>query len=281
MRYCLVDGFSETNPEGFIEALIKQGHEVSNTCDDKTDIIYCASIVKADKAIDLKNSFPKAKLVQYCWDYYKWAHDGKHQGFNWGRYAQQLAQSDLIIVPSDGQKLRLKELLNLDSEVVETSIHTYEHAVSDKKFVLDPVRFYPEENKTWVIDACRELGIHVIHSEHQFTEEQFRDLVHSCTFMTCGYREASTGGLTLMEGLWNGKPSLVSNSPYMGASNYLGKFGRYFQYDDYEDLKKQVKDMWDNPPKIDVEEARQYMQEKFTHDIMAKRISKLCEHLLS
>lgn len=276
MKICFVENYSEANPEGLIKGLIDLGHEVTPYMTNDVDAIFNASVVKMDVAIHYKLRYGHIPLVNYCWDYYKWAHEGKHS-FNWPRYVEMLRMSDLIMVPSASQQLRLKELLDLNSVVVKTSIDVYDHEVTDERFVLDPVRYYPEENKTWVEEACRQLGIKCIHSEHQFSLEQFRKLVNSCTFMTCAYREASTGGLSLMEGLWNGKPSLVSNSPYMGASDYLGEFGTYFQYDSFEDLKSKIKEMFDNPPQINVQLSRQYISQNFSAEAMAKAVEKhLC-----
>lgn len=269
-----VENFSEGDTDEQLVAMRQYFKFVSDPVE--ADAIFCASIVKMPQALAaVANS--RKPLVVYCWDYYKWAHDGVIKNFDWKKYADFLRKANLILVPSEGQKLRLKELLNLDSVVVKTGIKTYDAEVSDEGFILDPVRYYPEENRDWAEKAAHELGIPIIHSEHQFTLEEFRKLVTTCSFMTCAYREASTGGLTLMEGLWHGKPSLVSNSPYMGARSYLGDLGNYFQYDDFEDLKKKMKEMWDSRQKVDVKVAREYMEE-FKFDVMAKN---LCEAIRS
>lgn len=248
----------------------------------EADVLFCASVAKVNEALALKAQYDKP-LVAYCWDYYKWVHDGKGGGnFQWGKYRDFLSMCDLILVPSDGQKLRLKELLGLESVVCECSINFYEHETRDDGYVLDPVRDYPEENLGWVKEACAELDIPYIHTEHGLTQEEFREMVSNCTFMTCGYREASTGGLSLMEGLYNGKVSLVSNSPYMGAKNYIGELGYYFQYDDFEDLKDALKMLWENRPVVDLSTARKHCA-RFTHQAFASRlndeITKLHENL--
>lgn len=276
MKICFVENYSEANPEGFIEEMVRLGHTITPVCDETCDVIFFASIEKIEVVESYIRSSPGIPLVIYCWDYYKWAHEGKHR-IDWKPYADLLKKAALILVPSKGQQLRLKELLGLRSTVCACSITTYEHPVQDKRYVLDPVRYYPEENQYWVEEACKELGIPVIHSEHGYTEEEFKDLVHNCTFMTCAYREASTGGLSLMEGLYNGKLSLVSNSPYMGAIDYLGQFGTYFQYDDFDDLKKKIRELWECPPDIDIKEVREYMQ-YFSHKTFAERIIKnICD----
>lgn len=263
-----VEKFTEGDKDEQLEAMRKYFEFVPI---NEAQAIYCGSISVMSQAINFKLNTNKP-LITYCWDYYKWAHEGA-TNFNWKQYAEFLKLSDLIIVPSSSQQLRLKELLGLDSVVVKTGIKTYEHEVSDMGFILDPVRYYPEENRTWAEEVANELGIPIVHSEHQFTLEEFRDLVASCTFMTCAFREASTGGLTLMEGLNLGKPSLVSNSPYMGARDYLEDLGYYFQYDDKEDLKKQMLKLWTEKPKVDIIKARKHLKE-FTFDKMAKNLHK-------
>lgn len=271
-----VERASEGDTDGQLNAM-RGVFELSSAKD--CDVIFCASVSKINEAMYAKINHNKP-VVTYCWDYYKWTHEGKNRGYDWGKYVDFMRNCDLVLVPSEGQKRRLKELLDIDSVVCECSINFYDHDISDGNYVLDPVRDYPEENLGWVKRACEELDIPYIHTEHGYTEEEFRALVSNCTFMTCGYREASTGGLSLMEGLYNGKVSLVSDSPYMGASNYIGDYGYYFKYDDFEDLKKQISHLWKSRPTVTIDKARKYCK-KFTHKAFAKRlfdnISKVCE----
>lgn len=241
------------------------------TTPEGCDVIFCASVAKVNEALAIKSAYDKP-LVAYCWDYYKWVHEGKNDSFQWGKYREFLKMCDLIFVSGEGQKKRLKELLGLDSVVCECSINFYEHETKDGGYVLDPVRDYPEENLGWVKRACEELNIPYVHTEHGYSEEEFRKLVSECTFMTCGYREASTGGLSLMEGLYNGKVSLVSDSPYMGARNYLKDLGYYFRYDDFDDLKKVIAKLWEERPTIELSTARRHCK-YFTHEAFVGRMN--------
>jgi glycosyltransferase involved in cell wall biosynthesis len=266
-----VENFSEGESDKQLEAM---GKVFELTGPEEADVFYCASIFKLQDAIRLQKQYNKPTVV-YCWDYYKWVHDGNE--YVWRRYADFMKEASLIFVPSHAQQLRLKELLDLDSVVVPTGIPEYKkYKVTDGNFILDPVRYYPEENGKWAEKAAEELGIPIVHSEHQFTEDEFRQLVASCTFMTCVYREASTGGLTLMEGMRMGKPALVSDSPYMGARDYLGDKGYYFKYDDFEDLKKQMKSLWEKRPKV--KDGKKYVDENFNYDVMAQKLKKhICD----
>lgn len=240
----------------------------------EAEVIYCASIDMMNYALSAKRSTGKP-LVTYCWDYYLWAHNNIRKGGNpwdWKRYADMLIHCDLIFVPSAAQQRRLKELLNLDSTVVHTGIRRFEGIdVRDDGFILDPLRYYPEEASGWAEKAANELGIPVVHSEHAYTDDEFRKLLATCSFMTCCVSEASTGGLSLMEGLWLGKPSLVSDSPYQGARDYLGDLGYYFTHDSYDSLVRTMKMIWDRRPTISQATVERHMKD-YSFELMAKNL---------
>lgn len=275
MNIYFVEKFSEGDTDRQIEGM-KKYFTFTNL--KGADVIYCASISVMKEATAAKVESGKP-LVVYCWDYYKWAHEGKHESHNWGKYRDFLRQANLVIVPSKAQQLRLKELLNLDSVVVKSGIPVYEHEVTDGNFILDPLRYYPDENAKWAEKAAEILGIPIIHSEHGYSEVEFRKLVASCTFMTSCVREASTGGLTLMEGLWLGKLSLVSDSPYMGAKDYLGAYGTYFKHEDFNDLVRNMKEMWEYRVSYKkTRHIRKYMRDEFSYESMAHNLHESIRH---
>lgn len=281
MKICFQDtslqGNKLTNID-FID-LLKQNHTITPECDSTYDLIFNMSAFEFEKAEAVSKKYSHIPVVNYVWDYYKFAHDGRHW-YNWKPYAEFLKKSKLIIVPSSSQQLRLKELLGLDSVVVKTGHKMFEAEIKDGGFVLDHMRWYPEPNEKWIITACDTQLIPVHHTEHKAERKDFEKLVASCRFLACGYVEASTGGLTILEGLWLGKPTLLSNSPYQGGKDYLGDWATYFQWDDYNDCKKKVKEMFENPPKIDIQKARKYILDNFTYEIMAKNIEKEFQKVL-
>lgn len=271
-----VEKFSEGDRDLQLDAMRKV---MRFTSKEDADVIYCASISFMRQA-QVAHYETHKPLVVYCWDYYKWAHDGVRTGHNtweWPQYAAFLKEASLVLVPSSSQQRRLRELLGIESVVVKTGIRrwtdTYpDLAPTDEGFILDPLRYYPEETATWCVKAAKELGIPMIHSEHQYTDEEFGKLVASCTFLTCGVQEASTGTLTVSEALWFGKVALLSDSPYMGGRDYLGDHAFYFKADDYEDCKAQLKKMWEGRPTVPIEKARAYFTEQFSFDQMAENL---------
>lgn len=270
MKICLPDRKIEFY-NGLIEALLQRGVVVTQDCQEDYDAILNFSAFYASDAVEISNRFPNVPVVNYVWDYYKFAHDGKHW-FNWKPYVDFLKRSNFLIAPSSGQALRLKELLDLDSIVILTGIKVTDSPISDGRYVLDHMRWYPEENEKWIVRACEELGIPCVHSEHQYSDEEFKKLVANATFLACGYIEASTGGLTLVEGLWNGKTALLSNSLYMGGKDYMGEFATYFQWDDYEDCKRKLQEMWLQPPKISTKKARAFIRRSSDFGVMADKL---------
>lgn len=282
MKIFWPDFFSETNQRPVIQEIEKLGHSVVPMYDEECQILYCASIDRMKPIWQAKNQSPTTPLVVYCWDYYKWVHEGKSPVYrDWGLYRDLMYSADLVLVPSSGQKLRLQELLGISSQIVHTAVNVQKQKATDGRFVLDPVRDYPEENLGWVERACTELDIPYVHPEHRLSQEDFEAMVSSCSFMTCAYREASTGGLTLVEGMYNGKPILISDSPYMGGLDYVGEYAKTFRYDSYDDLKARIWDMWNHPETLNTIETRRYIKKHFAPKVMAQKILDLCEPLLN
>lgn len=273
-----VEGVSLTNL-GFIPFL-KGEHEIVDKISEDCDLIFSMSTYMFQGIKKLSEEY-KVPVISYVWDFYQWAYDGKHSWPHWHEYAEWLRTNLMVITPSEAQRLRLRELTGIDAQVVRTGHDCFEAETSDERFVLDHMRFYPEENERWVITACDTQYIHYIHPEHSLEREDIEKAIANCTFLACGYKEASTGGLTILEGLWLGKPVLLSDSPYQGGREYAGEFGTYFKHDDYNDLKLKLKEMFENPPKIDIIKAREYIKENFSYEVMAKNLSEKFKSALS
>lgn len=255
--------------DGLFKVLRDNGHTVTGHCEKDYDVIINGScFIKTVK--NWSDRFPHIPVVNYVWDWYPWVTKDL-QGHPQYELYRSYIRGTTVLTPNTGTSKRLLED-DIESTVVPFSIPAYEEEVRDDRFVLDPVRDYPERNCYWVREACKELGIPCVHTEHGLSQAEFRKLVATCSFITCGYLEASTGGLTLIEGLYLGKPGLVSNSQYMGGTEYLKGWGYYFDCDSYEDLKIKLKELWDNTPKIDVADAREYIKQNLSDEALYERL---------
>ena len=118
------------------------------------------------------------------------------------------------------------------------------------------MRPYPyDKNYGWLKRACNELKIPLVEPNHKLSEPEFQKVIAECSFLCTEYHEASTGGLTLLEGHRLGKPVVISDSKYMGARDYFGDRAIYFNDNSYEDFKKTIKGVWENTPVLDREEC--------------------------
>ena len=269
-----IENFSEGDNDLQLNAMRKV---FEFTTPEEADVFLFASFFKTREATSLISQYDKP-LAVYCWDYYQWVHE--HRTPSWVEYAEIMKRADVVMVPSYEQQTALKDLLGIDSVVVKSGILTYDHEITDEGFILDPLRYYPLPECQWAEQAAKELNIPIIHSEHQFTLEKFRKLVASCSFMTNCAREASTGALTISEGLWLGKPTLLSDSPYQGGRSYVGDFGHYFSAHDYNDFKNKMEQMWIERPKVDTKKAREYMSKELTFEAMAEGMRKaICDFI--
>ena len=253
--------------------LEKEGVRTVSDMDNSVDIVLTGAVGKYKEVENLrkKYGFP---VVQYVWDLYEWAWEGKRPNdYDWHGYGEVVKQADDIWSPNVGTQKRITEYLGMDSIVIEPHIDFYEHERKDEGYVLDHMRDYPVENEKWVEKACTELNIPFKRTMHGLSLQDYRKVVSNARLLVTPYDEASTGGLTLLEGLYNGVPSLVSNSQYSGGKEYLGKHANTFQEGDYNDFKKQLAKLYNNPPKP---RARKHLK-KFSPEVIAKKYKdRLC-----
>ena len=143
--------------------------------------------------------------------------------------------------------------------------------IRNDEFVYHPVRYYVDSNYEITNKACKKLNIPLIRSNHVLKEEKYRDVILSCSFLVTEYMEASTGGLTLLEGYYHGKNVLVSDSIYMGARDYFGDRAYYFKDGDFDDFTRMVDYLWNLEYTPDLQERREWCQQ-YTIDAMVDRI---------
>lgn len=242
----------------------------------QADFLWNASVMHWKTArrehINLKR---RAKVVNYVWDLYEWAWENRRRGdfYDWRGYANYLKESDFILCPNEGTRKRIKEYTERDAHVVHTAITVKDNPRPDGRYVLNPLREYPDPQWGWTKQICEDLDIPYVWSNHQYTQEEWEDLVAGATLLVCEYQEASTGGLTLIEGLWNGIPSIVYDGPYSGGKEYLREYAHLFTT--YDELRTQIRHLWTHPREIDTDKARTFIEKEYSYKRMAQQIAEV------
>lgn len=265
-----------TPPNSFLEDLIKPleelGWTVSLEAESDSSFIIGMSISQLARLKKIRAKFPHIPMINYNWDMYEWILKDK-RGYDWDGYADLLRDSIDIWVPSRSVLLRQEEFYGIKQGKVVLTYGRYfepDEEVRDDRFVLNPMRNQPDRNMGWFERACKEAKIPYLSPDHSLSEAEFRHKVTTCSFIVCPFYEASTGGLTLLEGYRLGKPVLVSDSPYMGARDYFGLRANYYYYYSYPHLLFQLRQMWKKPKLLDREDCK-----KFTDQFSSKAMAKV------
>jgi hypothetical protein len=192
---------------------------------DNYDVLFVGSYSQYDTALRHAH---RAPMINYVWDFYEWCLS--YPQYSYEKYRTLLEQSFEIWTPSQCTSDRLKEFWGLDSVVVKCAVPYRDLVTRDDRFVLQPLRNLPDKWQGWTERACEELGIPCVSPDHSLPQAEYDDLMASCSFIVSGYYEASTGGLSAMEGYYNGKPVIGSGSPYCGLRDTLGTVSATFPH---------------------------------------------------
>lgn len=261
--------------EELARELEKLGHEITPNCDKNTDIIMGMSVTQIDRIRRAHNEYPSIPMLNYNWDVYSWVWTRPREGeYDYKLYGELLKQSKYVLVPSTEEAVRTKNWFDIDAVVVKTYIPFWDYEIKDDNYVFQPLREIPDDNLGWFENICDELEIpYISNKHHDHKHEDLKRIVASCSFIVSPYREASTGSLDIIQGYYMGKPVLIFGNEN-GGRDYLGNAtGVYYCYDK-EDMKKWIKDMWENR-RIVPEENRSWVKKKYTAENMAKQINDL------
>jgi len=233
-----------------------------NNIDSDCDFIICASHSQVGLLKNAHYRYPKTPIINYNWDLYGWI--WKNPGtYDWRSYGEMLFKSTEIWCPSNEVIKRTEEFFKLGykCKVIKTfaRFFNYDGDITDNRYVLNPMRPYIfDKNYGWLKKACQELDIPLKESNHSLTEKEFQKTIAQCSFLCTEYHEASTGGLTLLEGYRLSKPVIVSDSEYMGARDYFGDRAIYFDDNNYHNFKFTLNKVWNNTPVLNIEECRAF-----------------------
>ena len=223
--------------------------------------------------------WPGIPFFAYNWDTYEWVWENPRPNeYDYKRYGELLAKAREIWTPSYCTCLRTKQWYGLDSKVIPSAVPFWSYPsekIVDNGYLLCPLREIPDKNWNWFERACKELDIPYRMSKHDLSFEDYQKTVAGCRGIVSHLYEASTGGLTLMEGYYLGKPCLLSNSTWHGGKDYFGLRARYCPCTSYELFKKSLKDFYVNPPSVHRDHA-DYITNNFSDEkIIAKMLHRI------
>lgn len=282
MKICFIQGDDLRSTETrishkLIEKLKEYDIEVLiNECHSDCDLLVSINGLSHYRGFEeIRKTFPHIKTVMYVWDLYPWT-----------QYAEgrdSLREYSRVWVPSNEVLLRLKELYNVDvnkCKVIKAYAEIFEAGkdqIKNNNFAYHPVRAYKDPNIGFTDLACNITNIPMIRSEHKLTYEEYKDQVLSCSFLVTEYHEASTGGLTLLEGYYHGKDVLLSDSIYQGGRDYFGERAFYFKDGDVDDFIEKYKFLHERSfnyklSDYELAERKQFIKDNYTIDVMARNI---------
>lgn len=224
------------------------------TCGFTPDRILSMSVGVMEDTWKALERWPDVPMFCYNWDTYEWVWTRpRPEEYDYDLYGELLRKAARVFVPSVCTRRRVRQWWDLDSEVILASAPYWDYQeVFDGDYALCSLRKIPDKNWDWLEDAMDVAGIPIRMTNHECTWEEYQGYVAGCRFLVSHLWEASTGGLTLLEGLYLGKPCLVSDSPWNGASEYLADWAEYFDHTSFRDFCQKLRWMWDNPPKVPV-----------------------------
>jgi hypothetical protein len=218
----------------------------------------------------------KSPLFIYEWDCYPWAYPNNLNYFinKWSgypvfpknKYRKILAQADRIFCPSTSVVKRIGQIFNFQ-EKCEVIFPFFEPILAgsqtDRGYIYHPVRKYKDNQFGWLEKFSRMYKIPILRPEHGLNKEEYEEAVLNASLIVTEYREASTGGLTLLEAFERGKKILFCDSEYMGANDYFPRSDVTFEEGSFEDFSNKIlmKMETDNTA---TKEDMEYIRNKFS-----------------
>lgn len=238
------------------------------------DAIVSMSISRMRETWEAVERFPDIPLFSYNWDCYAWVWTSPRSGeYDYASYGNLLRRSREIWVPSQCTGTRTSQWWNCNHwKVIKSSVPYWDYEdVEDGGYLLCSLREIPDPWCNHFERACEELKIPYKRSNHLLSFQEYQKMVAHCRGLVSHYYELSTGGLTLLEGLYLRKPCLLSDSPWHGGRDYLEHRASYFLHGDYEYFKAALKHFYENPPHVPVED-REWVKSEYNDVRMVQQM---------
>lgn len=279
------DGDDPLAPEGFWRRLQELDIDCTNILTSNCDLVFSAGTGLGGLDWERKyGQYPHIPVCEYSWDLYDNQVEG---GLNspdpasrdfWERHIERLKRCAKILVPSNWCKKPVWKRTRVSTSTVLSGVRLFHEAELESQYVFDPIR--PLDKDVGIAKRlCDNHGIPCVHGKTSLGRPEYRKTVANCRFMVTTATQASTGGLSLLEGYALGKPVLLTNSPTSGIIDYFGKEGErpgvyYYQWDNHDNLLHKLKHLWHNCPKLDADECRAWVESRYGGPALAERLAK-------
>lgn len=248
------------------------GVDAIDELDGPVDGIFCGSIFTFPKVQTAKRRGLAAPVVHYNWDVYPSVIADNPR--RWMPYLMELQTCAGMLVPTSVVVKRTMEHVQIKRwSVVAPPVHPWDAEASDCGYILNVMRRYTDQGFGMLERVCRERGFQYRQLDaHNLSDEQFHATVAGASVLVSPSYDASTGGLTLLEGYRLGKPVLVSDSPYNGAKELFGSRCATYRWNSESDLAEKLK-----APLPAAPDAKQWVESRFSDERFAMEV---CRELL-
>ncbi len=233
------------------------------------DVIISMGVTVMEETFEAIRKFPSALLFCYNWDTYEWVWTNPREGeYDYKEYGTLLIQADEVWVPSNCTGKRTTQWWGITTwRMIKSSCPYWEHDnIRDDGYALCCLREIPDKHWGMFEKCCKELGIPYRMTKHECTYKTYQNGVAGCRFIVAPLYELSTGGLSLMEAYYHGKPVLINDSKWNGAKDYFGDRAAYF--DGTENGLKMMLQLWHNNPPTVSPDHKEYITTNFSDQQM-------------
>lgn len=287
-------------------ALREEGVEPQLVPDGNTRLVFVGGFLRHHQYRDQLTVYRHLPSVWYCWDLYPWKVEGTGDKTSdnyervsrawlheWMRDADRAAA---IVVPSRCTADRVCRYLaeGIPVHTVKAPVHLWERPpgrpspreiygqlLRPGRYAVDVMRKYEDPFADACRQACDRAGVPCLEMNHGLGWDDFRWAVANAGLLVSAVSEASTGGLTLLEGYAHGVPVLMSDSRWHGGRDYFGDQAGvgYFRWDDPADLAAAITRGMTSP-RPDPAEARRWVAEEYSERRFARQLAGVFREVL-
>ncbi len=278
----------------FVKELRNLRHEVLvNDCDKDCDVIMCENRNQWQMAREFRTKYPHIPLICWNWDWYDHLKkDGVFIGSR--RFGESIAFEEFTKLMRESKEVWSSTKEWAEKCEKDTGLKTaffyyclifpweWEGENKDYGYIIQASIEEPNKRFDWYEQAAEELEIPYksYHKDVNSREDYIRT-VKNCSFAVLASREEGVG-VTPIEAAYCKKPILLADS--VSFKDTWGDTANYYEMDNYEDFKKQMRWLWENYKTKEVQDradkAYQRVIDRYLVKPFTKRVSDRLEQII-